>query len=53
MLNDVYCANKAGCQTILFAGDKRSLRMRENDERCLAIKPDAVITSLAQLSEII
>lgn len=53
MLNDVYCAKKAGCKTILFAGDKRSLRMRENDERCLAIKPDAVITSLAQLPEII
>ena len=53
MLNDVYCAKKAGCKTILFAGDKRSLRMRENDERCLAIKPDAVITSLAQLLEII
>ena len=53
MLNDVYCAKTAGCKTILFAGDKRSLRMRENDKRCLAIKPDAVITSLAQLPEII
>jgi putative hydrolase of the HAD superfamily len=53
MLNDVYCAKNAGCQTVLFAGDKRSLRMRENDERCLAIKPDAVITSLVQLPEII
>jgi putative hydrolase of the HAD superfamily len=52
MLNDVYCAKKAGCKTILFAGDQRSLRMREKDERCLAIKPDAVITSLAQLPEL-
>jgi putative hydrolase of the HAD superfamily len=53
MLNDIYCARQAGCKTVLFAGDQRSLRLRENDERCLAIKPDAVITSLAQLLEII
>ncbi len=53
MLNDVYCAQQAGCRTVLFAGDQRSLRMRENDERCLAIQPDAVITSLPQLLEIL
>lgn len=53
MLNDVYCAQEAGCQTVLFAGDQRSLRIRENDERCLAIQPDAVITSLPQLLEIL
>jgi putative hydrolase of the HAD superfamily len=50
MLNDIYCAKSAGCKTVLFAGDRRSLRLRENDERCLAIRPDAVITSLIQLS---
>ena len=53
MLNDIYCAKQAGCKTVLFAGDQRSLRLRENDERCLAIQPDAVITSLSQLVEII
>ena len=53
MLNDIYCARQAGCKTVLFAGDQRSLRLRENDERCLAIQPDAVITSLSQLVEII
>ena len=53
MLNDVYCAQQAGCKTVLFAGDRRSLRLREKDERCLAIKPDAVITSLLQLLEIV
>lgn len=53
MLNDIYCAKQAGCKTVLFAGDQRSLRLRENDERCLAIQPDAVITSLSQLLEII
>lgn len=53
MLNDIYCASEAGCRTVLFAGDRRSLRMRENDERCLAVQPDAVITSLSQLLEIL
>ena len=53
MLNDIYCAKQAGCKTVLFAGDQRSLRLRENDERCLAIQPDAVITSLSQLVEIL
>jgi putative hydrolase of the HAD superfamily len=53
MLNDIYCASEAGCRTVLFAGDRRSLRMRENDERCLAVQPDAVITSLSQLLEML
>ena len=53
MLNDVYCAQQAGCKTVLFAGDQRSLRLREKDERCLAIQPDAVVTSLNQLMEIL
>ncbi len=53
MLNDIYCAKQAGCKTVLFAGDRRSLRLRENDERCLAIQPDAVVTSLDQLMEIL
>ena len=53
MLNDIYCAGRAGCKTVLFAGDRRSLRLRENDERCMDVKPDAVITSLSQLAELI
>lgn len=53
MLNDMYTAKEAGCKTVLFAGDKRSLRMREEDERCKELRPDAVITSLHQLLEII
>ncbi len=53
MLNDIYCATQAGCKTVLFAGDRRSLRLRENDKRCLAIQPDAVVTSLTQLLEIV
>ncbi len=53
MLNDVYTAKQAGCKTVLFAGDKRSLRLRENDPRCIDLKPDAVITALDQLPDII
>ncbi len=53
MLNDIYCAKQAGCKTVLFAGDQRSLRLRENDARCLAIQPDAVVTSLSQFLEIL
>lgn len=53
MLNDIYTAKQAGCKTVLFAGDKRSLRMRETDERCTGLEPDAVITSLNQLPDLI
>lgn len=53
MLNDIYTASQAGCKTILFAGDQRSLRLREQDARCKSLKPDAVITSLQQLLELI
>ncbi len=53
MLNDIYSAGKAGCRTVLFAGDRRSLRLREKDERCIDLRPDAVITSLDQLIEVL
>lgn len=53
MLNDVYTAQQAGCKTVLFAGDQRSLRLRKNDERCKELKPDAIITSLSQLVDIV
>ncbi|RKX88547.1 MAG: HAD family hydrolase, partial [Spirochaetes bacterium] len=47
MLNDVKTASSTGLKTALFAGDRRSLRLRE--ESCTGIVPDAVITSLDQL----
>ena len=53
MLNDVYAANKAGLKTVLFAGDDRSLRLRENDGRVKRIFPDFIITELKQLLDII
>jgi putative hydrolase of the HAD superfamily len=53
MLNDIYPAQKAGYKTALFAGDNRSLRLREDDPRCKNIKPDAIITDLAQISRVL
>ena len=52
-LNDIWPAAAVGCRTALFAGDKRSLRSREDDPRCAGIEPDAVITHLRQLPSVI
>ena len=51
MLKDIYPAATVGFQTALFAGDRRSLRMRETDPRCANLSPDLVITDLLQLLE--
>ncbi|MBU0676809.1 MAG: HAD family hydrolase [Verrucomicrobia bacterium] len=53
MLNDVWTANRAGCRTALFAGDVRSLRLREGDSRCESLESDHVITDLSQLSGVV
>ncbi|MCF7854141.1 MAG: HAD family hydrolase [Candidatus Pacebacteria bacterium] len=51
MLNDILPAAQLGCRTALFAGDRRSLRLRQDDERCRDLIPDAIVTSLRQLME--
>lgn len=48
MLNDIETAAKVGIQTCLFAGDKRSLRLRDRN-----IMPDYMITKLDALQKII
>lgn len=53
MVNDVWTASQCGLKTALFAGDARSLRLRENDERCADLRPDVVITCLSQLAEVV
>ncbi len=50
MLNDVLPAHKIGFRTALFAGDRRSLRLREGDPQVDGLSPDVVLTSLSQLS---
>jgi putative hydrolase of the HAD superfamily len=53
MLNDIWTATEAGCRTCLFAGDQRSLRLREKDKRCKKLAPDAIVDNLHQLTEMI
>ena len=53
MLNDIYPAKCIGFQTALFAGDKRSLRLRSDDSRCKNLNADLVITDLDQLISLI
>ena len=49
MLNDIYTAKIVGFQTALFAGDRRSLRLRSDDPRCKDLEADLVVTDLTQL----
>ncbi len=49
MLNDIYPSQSEGYKTALFAGDKRSLRLRETNKYCKNIKPDITITQLPQI----
>ena len=53
MLNDIYTSRLWGCKTALFAGDQRSLRLREGDERCTGLEPDLILTDLNQLEELL
>ena len=49
MLNDIRPASAVGFKTALFAGDARSLRPRESDDRCRGLSPDLIVTDLRQL----
>jgi putative hydrolase of the HAD superfamily len=49
VLNDIYPAHAVGFNTALFAGDARSLRLREKDPRCKNVSPDLIITELLQI----
>jgi len=53
MLKDIYPAQTSGMRTALFAGDARSLRLRQDDPRVSGIVPDRTIDSLEQIKEII
>jgi putative hydrolase of the HAD superfamily len=53
MLNDIWPAHLTGFKTALFAGDRRSLRMREKDKRCRQVTPDIVLTNLIQILDYI
>lgn len=53
MLKDIWPASQIGWRTALFAGDRRSLRLRNGDERCRGLQPDLVIDTLAQLGGLV
>lgn len=53
MLKDVYTATNSGLRTVLFAGDERSLRLREDDARVKGMFPDFIINDLSQLLNIL
>jgi putative hydrolase of the HAD superfamily len=49
MRNDIVPAASVGFNTALFAGDQRSLRLRESDADCRNLTPDIIVTDLRQL----
>lgn len=53
MRNDVAPAAAVGFRTVLFAGDARSLRTREGDSMVEGVEPDAVVTDLRQILDIL
>ena len=53
MLKDIWSAATAGFQTALYCGDKRSLRLRQDDVRVRGLNPDLVIDDLRQLLDCI
>lgn len=53
MRNDIWPAQTCGLKGVLFAGDKRSLRLRKEDTRSESNPPDAVITDLNQLIHLV
>lgn len=53
MLKDIYTSSEVGFKTALFAGDRRSLRLRSEDKRVQNLEPNHIITELNQLLNIV
>jgi putative hydrolase of the HAD superfamily len=53
MFRDIYPAFLAGFKTALFAGDNKSLRLRQDKPELKKIVPDFIITDLMQLLTIL
>ena len=51
--NDIWPAGQLGMRTALFAGDARSLRLREQEPVLADVAPDRVLTELAQIPHIV
>ena len=53
LAGDLAIAKRAGMRTALFAGDRASFEASKDDLRDPEIKPDRLLTDLAQISEIL
>lgn len=53
MGNDIYGAERAGFRTVLFAGDRRSLRLREDEPRVSRLLPGAVVLHLSDFEQLL
>jgi len=53
MFRDIYPAQVAGFKTVLFAGDTKSLRLRQDKPELKKLTPDYIITDLRQILNII
>lgn len=51
MLNDIQPAGQAGFRTALFVGDRRSLRLHEEDDQLKKCRPDVILTLLNQIPD--
>lgn len=51
--NDILPAQRTGFRTALYAGDERSLRLREDDPSCASTQSDAILTSLSQIAHLV
>jgi putative hydrolase of the HAD superfamily len=51
--NDLWPAARAGFHTALFAGDARSLRWREGDPDLTGVEPEAIVTDLWQIIQML
>ncbi|MDR2435167.1 MAG: HAD family hydrolase [Treponema sp.] len=50
MFSDMYGAARAGFQCVLFAGDGRSLRLRQDNPLARALRPSRIIRSLGDMA---
>jgi putative hydrolase of the HAD superfamily len=53
MLKDIWAAAQCGMKTMLFAGDNRQTVLREDEPLCRNLRPDAVVTDMKQIAELI
>jgi len=53
MLKDIYPATLEGFRTGLFAGDRRSLRLREKELCSKDVKSDIILTELEQVLDVV